>query len=66
MYTKETLIILIAINLHKIDWNNKIKKNSDDINEIFNIFYKTFCEIVDHHVPLIKVTKKERTLQLKQ
>ena len=51
--------------LHKIDWINEILKNSNDINEIFDIFYKTLSEIVDHHVPLTKVTKKERTLQSK-
>ena len=28
-------------------------------------FYKTLSEIVDHHAPLTKVTKKERTLQSK-
>ena len=49
-------------DLHKIDWINEILKNGNDINEIFDIFYKTFSEIVDHHVPLTKVTKKERTL----
>ena len=27
--------------LHKIDWINEILKNSNDINEIFDIFYKT-------------------------
>ena len=28
-------------------------------------FYKTLSEIVDHHGPLTKVSKKERTLQSK-
>ena len=36
-----------------------------DINEIFDIFYKTLSEIVDCHATLTKVTKKERTLQSK-
>ena len=49
----------------KIDWINEILKNGNDINEIFDIFYKTLSEIVDHHAPLTKVTKKERTLQSK-
>ena len=52
-------------DLHKIDWMNEILKNSNDINEIFDIFYKTLSEIVDRHAPLTKVTKKERTLQSK-
>ena len=52
-------------DLRKIDWINEILKNGNDINEIFDIFYKTLSEIVDHHAPLTKVTKKERTLQSK-
>ena len=43
----------------------KSYKNVNDINEIFDIFYKTLSEIVDRCVPLTKVTKKERTLQSK-
>ena len=52
-------------DLRKIDWINEILKNSNYINEIFDIFYKTLSEIVDHHGPLTKITKKERTLQSK-
>ena len=48
-------------DLHKIDWINEILKNND-INEIFDIFYKTLSEIVDRYVRLTKVTKRERTL----
>ena len=51
-------------DLRKIDWINEILKNGNDINEIFDIFYKTLSEIVDSHAPLTKVTKK-RTLQSK-
>ena len=53
------------INLITIDWINEILKNGININEIFDIFDKTLSEIVDHHAPLTKVTKKERTLQPK-
>ena len=49
-------------DLHKIEWINEILKNGNYFNEIFDIFYKTLSEIVDHHGPLTKVTKKERTL----
>ena len=49
-------------NLPKTDWINKILKNGNDVNEIFDIFYKTLSEIVDRHAPLTKVAKKERTL----
>ena len=52
-------------DLCKIDWVNEILKNGNDINEIFDTFYKTLSEIVDRHAPLTKVTKKERTLQSK-
>ena len=52
-------------HLRKIDWINEIWKNGNDINEIFETFYKTLNEIVDRHAPLAKVTKKERTLQSK-
>ena len=34
----------------KIDWINEILKNGNDINEIFDIFYKTLSEIVDRHM----------------
>ena len=32
---------------------------------LLNSFYKTLTEILDHQAPLIKITKKERTLYLK-
>ena len=51
--------------MRKIDWVNEILKNGDDINEIFDIFYKILSEIVGRHAPLTKVTKKERTWQSK-
>ena len=37
-------------DLRKIDWINEILKNGNDINEIFDIFYKTLSEIVDRHM----------------
>ena len=49
----------------KINWINEILKSGYDINNIFDIYYKTFSEIVDGPVPLTKVNKKERTLQSK-
>ena len=48
-------------DLRKIDWINEILKNSNDMNKVLLIL--NFSEIVDHHAPLTKVTKKERTLQ---
>ena len=52
-------------DLREIDWTNEILKNGNDINQIFDIFYKNHSETVDRHVPLSKVIKKERTLQTK-
>lgn len=65
MFIKETLITLIKLKevLNKYDWTDEILKNSNDINEIFNIFLQTLGEIVDHHPLLNKVTKEN--LQLK-
>ena len=49
----------------KIDWDKVIHENDNNINNVFNSFYKTLTEIRDHHAPLIKITKKEQTLHLK-
>ena len=47
------------INLITIDWINEILKNGNDINEIFDIFYRTLSEVVDHHAPLTKPPKRK-------
>ena len=52
-------------DFYKIDWDKVIHENDNNINDAFNSFYKTLTEILDHHAPLIKITKKERTLHLK-
>ena len=52
-------------DLYKIDWDKVIHENDNNINNAFNGFYKTLTEILDHHTPLIEITKKERTLHLK-
>ena len=41
MYIKETLTTLIKLteDLNKFDWINMILKNSNGINETFNIFF---------------------------
>ena len=48
--------------MQKTDLINKILKSGNEINEIFNIFYKTLSEIVDCHAALTEITIKERTL----
>ena len=52
-------------DLYKIDWDKVIHENDNNINDALNSFYKTVSEILDHHAPLIKITKKERILHLK-
>ena len=52
-------------DFYKVDWDKVILENENNINDAFNGFYKTLTEILDHHAPLIKITKKERTLHLK-
>ena len=52
----------LKVDLHKTDLINKILKSGNEINEIFNIFYKTLSEIVDCHAALTEITIKERTL----
>ena len=45
-------------DFYKIDWDKVIHENDNNINDAFNSFYKTLTEILDHHAPLIKITKK--------
>ena len=52
-------------DFYKVDWDKVILENDNNINDAFNGFYKTLTEILDYHAPLIKITKKERTLSLK-
>ena len=52
-------------DFYKINWDKVIHENDNNINDAFNCFYKTLHEILDHHAPLIKITKKEQTLHLK-
>ena len=49
---------------YKIDWDKVIHENDNSINDAFNSSYKTLTEILDHHAPLIKITKNERNLTL--
>ena len=51
-------------DFYKIDWDKVIHENDNNINDAFNSFYKTLTEILNNHAPLIKITKKERTLNL--
>ena len=52
-------------DFYKVDLDKVILENDNNINDAFNGFYKTLTEILDHHAPLIKITKKEQTLDLK-
>ena len=42
----------------KIDWNKVIHENGNNVNDAFGRFYKSLTEILNHHVPLTKITKK--------
>ena len=42
----------------KIDWNKVIHENGNNVNDAFGRFYKNLTEILNHHVPLTKITKK--------
>ena len=46
-------------DFYKTDWDKFIHENDNNVNDAFNIFYKTLTEILDHHAPLIKITIKE-------
>ena len=48
-----------------MDWNKVIHENDNNINDAFNSSYKTLTKILGHHVPLIKITKKERVWHMK-
>ena len=51
-------------DFYKIDWDKVVHENDNNINGTFNSFYKTLTEILDHHAPLMKITKIEQTLHL--
>ena len=57
MFDKIQMILMMKTSIS----NNRVSR----LNDAFNSFYKTPTEILDHHAPLIKITKKEGTLQLK-
>ena len=46
----------------EIDWDKVLRENDNNINDAINGFYKTLTEILDHHAPLIKITKKGTNL----
>ena len=50
---------------YKIDWREVIRENDNNINNVFNSFYKVLTEVLDYHAPLTKIATKERTLHLK-
>ena len=51
-------------DFYKIDWDKVIHENDNSINDAFISSYKTLTEIIDHHAPLIKITKNEINLTL--
>ena len=49
----------------KIDQSKVIHENDNNTNGTFNSFFKTCTNFLDHHAPLTKITKEDRTLHLK-
>ena len=64
-----SLVFDITVNVHKalaaefisIDWNEVFTSESDatNVNSLFQSFYSRTTEIIDKHVPVRKLTRKE-------
>ena len=53
------------LDLLEIDWNHTLQINNNDTNFSFNNFYQKVNGIIDNHLPLKKITKKELKQQFK-
>ena len=53
------------LDLLQIDWNTTLQTNKNDPDFSFNQFYEKINCIVDNHLPLKKVSKKELKQQFK-
>ena len=60
-FKKEDFIL----DLLDIDWNTTLQTNKNDPNFSFNQFYEKINCIIDNHLPLKKVSKKELKQQFK-
>ena len=48
----------------KIKWNLKFK-DSENVDKSFEIFHTIMADLVDQHVPLVRLTRKQFKLTLK-
>ena len=48
-----------------IDWNSELEIDKNDVNHTTDIFFTKMCAIIDKHMPLRKLTIKERKQQSK-
>ena len=53
------------LDLLEIDWTRTIKVEDCDPNKSFDSFYKSFNTLLDKHLPLRKITKKEHKMKFK-
>ena len=53
------------LDILDINWAETIQVENNDANHSFDRFYNTLIRIIDKHIPLRKVTKKEYKQRLK-
>ena len=53
------------LDLLEVDWNQTLQINNNDPNFSFEIFYQKVNGIIDNHLPLKKISKKELKQQFK-
>ena len=54
-FDRENLIL----DYLNIDWDELLKLQDGNINNSYNVFHTTFSELIDKHVPLKKLTRKQ-------
>ena len=53
------------LDLLEIDWNSVVNVENCDPNKSFNSFYESINRLLDKHMPLRKITKKEHKMKFK-
>ena len=53
------------LDLLEVDWDQTLQTNNDDPNFSFENFYQKVNGIIDNHLPLKKISKKELKQQFK-
>ena len=52
-------------DIYQINWNSKLQTNKNNVNLSFDNFYTGINFLLDKHVPLRKISKKEFKLKVK-